>query len=367
MNLILAVQTVLLMLPGIGVATQDVATEKISFETQSEQLTFRMYHNESVSYSLKSPSEEIMVNFEDLLVSRSWQNDVSLRQNGNGAFDPDHLVQVYQLEGQHSSSFLNAISTQPGYGLLASLAVPGLGQYANQQYWKTGVMLAVEATAIYFIVDGSKRGRRLEAEYKQIGDDNWSVLKYTKWIHNYYMGGARSPGAPDVTPEQLLTAAGRSNVNPTTGWPDVVYDTSREWNWVNRTELNIMERNTLYLNTGSNFPHDVHPFGDQQYYELMSKYPQYGPGWRDWDDSIHDINQTDLNTFLSPMFLDHAHLESRFNGAYQLANNMVSLLILNHVVSAFDSYFTIKLRQHRLETTAHADFMGTHVNFTWKF
>lgn len=366
MNLFLAVQTVLLMLPGTGVPSQDVATEKISFEIQSEQLTFRMYQKESASYQLKSPVEENMMNFEDLLVSRSWQNDVSLRQNGIAAFDPDHLEQVYQLEGQHSSSFLNAISTQPGYGLLASLAVPGLGQYANQQYWKTGLMLAFEATAIYFIVDGTRRGQRLEAEYQQIGDDNWSVLKYTKWVHGYYMGGARATGAPDVTPEQLLTSAGRSNINPTTGWPDIVYDTSREWNWVNRTELNIMERNTRYMSTGNNFSHDVHPFGDQQYYELMSKYWQFGPGWRDWDDSIHDINRNS-NAFMSQMWLDHAHLESRFNGAFQLANNMVSLLILNHVVSAFDSYFTIKLRQHRLETTAHADYFGTHVNFTWKF
>ena len=120
--------------------------------------------------------------------------------------DPDHLV-FGSARDSHPNAFLNTIAGAPGYGFLASLLVPGLGQAANRQYWKTGLMLALEATAITLLIDASNRGNRLERRYQRIGDENWSVVKYTAWVHNYYhtVPGARAPGAPDIPASQLLT------------------------------------------------------------------------------------------------------------------------------------------------------------------
>jgi hypothetical protein len=280
--------------------------------------------------------------------------------------DPDHLVFVRGPHA-HPNPFLNTISGTPGYGFLASLLIPGLGQAANRQYWKTGLMLAVEAAAITLFINASNRGNRLENRYQRIGDENWSVVKYTAWVHNYYhtIPGARAPGAPNIPASQLLTPEGLANVNPITGFPDAVFDTSREWRWINREQLNRLERSSRYLRTGNFFTHEVNPFGSQQYYELMSKYWQFGPGWRDWNDEIHDINTS--NEFMSAMWLEHARLEVRFNDAYRLANNMVSLVVMNHILSAFDAFFTIKLRQHRLEAVARADYFGTHMKLTLRF
>jgi hypothetical protein len=278
------------------------------------------------------------------------------------------LFQAMRVESEsHQSGILNSIRATPGRGFAASLLVPGLSQVANQQYIKAGIMAAVEVAAIYFIVDGTRRGQRLENEYQQFGDANWSLIKYTAWVHDYYMNvpGGRNPDAPALLPSDLLTNAGRSAANPLTGFPDPAYDTNLEWSWVDRTALNTMERRSRY-SRGTNFTHEVNPFGSQQYYELMSKYWQFGPGWRDWNDSIHSINMAS-NDFMSPMWLQHAAMEERFNSAYQLANNMVSALLLNHLVSAFDAYFIIKMRQHRLETTARADQMGNHLQLTWRF
>lgn len=265
------------------------------------------------------------------------------------------------------SGLLGSIRSTPGRGFAASLLVPGLGQVANRQYVKAGVMAAVEIAAIYFIADGTRRGQRLEREYQQFGDANWSLIKYTAWVHDYYMNfpNGRNPDAPALDPADLLTNAGRSAANPLTGFPDPVYDTSLEWTWVDRAALNQMERRSRYA-SGTNFTHEVNPFGSQQYYELMSKYWQFGPGWRDWNDALHSINMAS-NDFMSPMWLQHAAMEERFNSAYQLANNMVSALLLNHLVSAFDAYFTIKLREHRLETSARADYFGNHLQLTWRF
>ncbi|MCC5927517.1 MAG: hypothetical protein JJU41_13270 [Bacteroidetes bacterium] len=285
------------------------------------------------------------------------------------------LLMSLQESSSSESRFLNGIAASPGRGFAASLLVPGLGQLANRQYLKAGIMAAVEVAAIYFIVEGTQRGRRLEREYQQFGDANWSLIKYTAWVHEYYMNfpNGRNADAPPLAPADLLTNAGRAAANPLTGFPDPVYDTGLEWSWVDRNALNLMERRSRY-STGTNFTHEVNPFGSQQYYELMSKYWQFGPGWRDWiygpletyPSVPFDINMAS-NSFMSPMWLQHASMEERFNSAYQLANNMVSALLLNHLISAFDAYFTIKLREHRLESTARADYMGNHVQLTWRF
>jgi hypothetical protein len=316
------------------------------------------------AYPLHTDAPQKTDLLHDGFQSEWLHHQIALRHFGSK--DPDHLVFV-KSNNSHPNPFLNTIAGAPGYGFVASLLIPGLGQAANRQYWKTGVMLIVEAAAISIFIDASNRGNRLERRYQRIGDDNWSVVKYTAWVHDYYhtVPGARAPGAPNIPASQLLTPEGRANINPITGFPDPVFDTSREWRWINLEQLNRLERSSRYLRTGNFFTHEVNPFGSQQYYELMSKYWQFGPGWRDWNDSIHDINTS--NDFMSQLWLDHALLEVRFNDAYRLANNMVSLVVMNHILSAFDAYFTIKLRQHRLETMARADYMGTHMKVTWRF
>jgi hypothetical protein len=50
------------------------------------------------------------------------------------------------------------------------------------------------------------------------------------------------------------------------------------------------------------------------------------------------------------MWIQHAHLEERFNDSYRFAGNMLTLMVVNHVISAFDAYFTIKLKNHKLES-----------------
>ena len=63
-------------------------------------------------------------------------------------------------------------------------------------------MAAVEVAVVYpCIVDASRRGDRLQRSYNAYGDSNWSLVKYTAWVHNYYMSGARNPDAPDLLPD----------------------------------------------------------------------------------------------------------------------------------------------------------------------
>ena len=96
-------------------------------------------------------------------------------------------------------------------------------------------------------------------------------------------------------------------------------------------------------------------YGSQQYYELMSKYPQFGPGWRDWNNLMNDVNRR--NDGMPGMWNAHARMGVIFNDHYQISSNMASVILLNHMVSAFDAYFTVKIRNTRIEQGAflHAD------------
>lgn len=262
---------------------------------------------------------------------------------------------------------MGTIRSQPGLGFLASALVPGLGQAANEQYIKSGIMFVAEIASVAIAIDSRKRGERLQDRYNRHGDADWSVVKYANWVHNYYnnVPGAREAGAPPASYSQILTPQGLSQINPATGYIDPVFDTGREWGWINLPQLRQLERRTRYLTTGAAFSHDVPDFGSQQYYELMSKYFQFGPGWRDWDPTLLNIRLE--KNVMSPMWLDHARLEARFNDSYRLSSNLVMLIMANHVISAFDAYFTIKLRQHRLETTGIMNSSMTGMQLTWHF
>lgn len=280
----------------------------------------------------------------------------------------DYLrIQSSEQASRSSSAFRQALTTKPGYAFLGSAIVPGLSQAANKQYWKTGLYLVAEATAIYLVIDGNKRGERLERDYINIGNQDWSVIKYAAWVHNYYhnVPGGRSPGSPNIDITTLLTPAGLEEYNRQGGFPMPLYNTDSEWKWINIQALRQLERSSLYLTSGRPFSHDLPDLGSQQYYELMSKYFQFAPGWRDWNDINHNVNAGMAG--MSPMWLQHTLLEERFNDSYRFAGNMLTLMVVNHVISAFDAYFTIKLKNHKLESGMVYQAGSISYQLTYKF
>jgi hypothetical protein len=242
------------------------------------------------------------------------------------------------------------LTTKPGAAFLGSALVPGLSQTAGRQYWKSALYLAAEVATIYLHIDGNRRGERLERNYINIGNSDWSVVKYAAWVHDYYHNtpGARPFGAPDIDIRSLLTPEGLAEYNRQGRFPQPAFSTDQDWRWIDINALRLLERRSLYLTSGRPFSHDLPDYGSQQYYELMSKYFQFAPGWRDYRNDIHNVNAGMAG--MNPMWLNHTRLEERFNDSYRFAGNMLTLLVVNHVVSAFDAYFTVKLRNHRLES-----------------
>ena len=250
----------------------------------------------------------------------------------------------------------------------SSLILPGSAQAANKNWIRAGLFAAIEVVSIYMIVDFRNRGASGERRYEQFADENWSVVQYSQWLIDYHeVHGIQNPYLRDL--ENMIQE------HEAAFTPDV------DWNKVDLTVLRDVERNTPYVTTddfdASNFSHVLPDYGSQQYYELIAKYYQYQAGWRDYNNFHNSLGHTgnlfneryliDRNgAFASPMFYKGVDLSEQFNDDFRKSRHFTSLLIANHFISAFDAYFTLKLKQNRIQATSSV-LPGQQLNIRYSF
>lgn len=278
------------------------------------------------------------------------------------------LLQRTHSEFVPSSNILSPLRDRAGYAFIGSAIIPGLGQAADQNWVKAGIFAAIEAVSIYFAIDYQKRGTRGERNYENWADQNWSVVQYANWLVEYHdVHNISNPFINEL--RNMLNGA------------SATFDTSIDWNIVDLSLLRNVERNTLFMVTddltANNFSHTLPDFGSQQYYELIAKYFQYQAGWKDYNDFHDSLGHTngmfnqryfiDRNgEYASPLFWEGVRLAQMFNDDFRTGRNFRLLLITNHVFSAFDAYFTIKLKQNRFEATPSV-MPGHQLNLIYRF
>lgn len=250
----------------------------------------------------------------------------------------------------------------------SSLIVPGSGQVKNRTWWKAGLFFAIEATSVYLFVDNRNNARVGERQYEKYANRNWSVVQYSNWLVEYH----EANGLENPHIDELKRMIGNTEAS---------FNVQSEWNEIDINVLRDVERNTPYItsdnNSTNNFSHTMPEYGSQQYYELISKYYQYQAGWRDYDEFHDNIGHTGSfyderyiidrgGSYASPFFYDGAMMADEFNSDYRKSNTFLSILIANHVLSAFDAYFTLKLKQNRLQATSSI-LPGKQLTVTYSF
>lgn len=247
----------------------------------------------------------------------------------------------------NSTPFYQPLREKTGLALLSSAIIPGSGQAANKKWVRAGVYFLAEAAFLGIHLKSIHDARVEHRRYKQFANNNWSVISYAKWLVDYH----RKNNLSNPYINQL-----QNNISGVTA----AYDPDIDWNNIDIELLRKVERNTPFVFpdriSDNNFSHVMPDFGSQQYYELISKYYQFGSGWNDFG-SNQNGNPLDSKYQLSwdgsdmPYnFFLGSNLAEDFNDSYRLAGNMLSLLVLNHVVSAFDAFLTVKLKKSRIET-----------------
>jgi hypothetical protein len=240
--------------------------------------------------------------------------DLSLRPQ-DGPTPGDSLSRPLRVE---KSGFQAAV---------LSLAVPGAGEVYAESYWKAGAFIAAEVGlwVAYAIYDG--KGDRQTELFKRYADQYWNVVKYGEYAQATYR--------PDGSYSWLRTDV-PSNRPP--------------WERVNWDELNRMERAISTTNAGRYYSHLLPPYGDQQYYELIGKYPQFNPGWADASSVPGSFHYGDP---LTEMFLYYSKERGKANDFYNIASTATKLVVLNHVLSALDAAWTAARFNQRLQIEAH--------------
>lgn len=252
------------------------------------------------------------------------------------------------------NSFVNSVSVfdlpkkNPGAAFLVSAIIPGAGQAANKKWVRAGLYFTAEAIGLIYHLDRNAKARKQEQAYERFTHQNWSVVAYAEWLVNYsQVHGldnnwqsleAQLSGAPD--------------------WSD----TRNDWDQIPLNILHDVEASTPFYfkdRVGSNFSHLLPNYGSQQYYELISKYYQFQPGWRDWYNSVTTSptqNESMYRYFWNgtdepfSLFYEGRDRAEEFNDNYRVAGNILKLIVVNHVVSAFDALFTVQLKNSRIET-----------------
>lgn len=257
---------------------------------------------------------------------------------------------------ESNNGFINAQRTKPGIAFLSSAILPGSAQAANGKWARAGIYLATEAFSVFYYINRTNAAKAQERRYQSFANSEWSVVAYAQWLVGYYDNNS---GANNPEIENLRTMVGGLTPNYT--------DTRNDWGRVNIGLLQSIERSTpLICESCGNgdFSHVLPAYGSQQYYELISKYYQFEAGWSDFYAQNVVGNNPDYNYrydntggFASEFFLLGAKRADRFNNNYRRAGNILNLLVINHVVSAFDALFTVKLKNAQLQ--ASADMLRT--------
>lgn len=253
-----------------------------------------------------------------------------------------------------SSGFVNSIRNKSGLAFLSSAILPGSGQAANKNWVRSGIYLAAEGAAIFLISHNNSKAKSRQRNYENFVDQNWSVVQYAQWIVEFHeVNGLENEFLDDL----------KSQVDGV----NAAFDTSIDWNRIDIGVLNNVERNTPFIfsdMSSNNFSHTLPGFGSQQYYELVSKFYQFGPGWRDFSTPVTE--NIARASAMGDLFFEGRDRAEQFNDNFRRADNIFALLIVNHVVSAFDAFFTVRLRQHRMQAKAGV-LPGEQLQFTYRF
>lgn len=242
----------------------------------------------------------------------------------------------YSAAKTNSITFDSPNKKSPLIAGLLSLVLPGAGEFYTESYLKAAVFAAVEVGVISVAVAYNKKGDNQTSTFQQYADGHWSVVRYADWTIEY---------AKYKYP--TIDVALINNVKNSDGT-------------VNWSGLNTLERAM-----GSGYSHALPQYGDQQYYELIGKYPQYSRGWDDskvWD-SVNP-EQNDYHN-ISPNFLDYSKMRGKANDYYNISDKAVIGIYINHLLSGLDAVWSAISFNNDVAVSVRVNPINTGENVTF--
>ena len=235
---------------------------------------------------------------------------------------------LYSTQAALESS---SVPRSPLIAGLLSTALPGLGQaYADhwEISWRSAAYIAVEAGLWAAVISYNNKGDVQTEEFQLYADQHWDVSRYAGWIE---------------------TNIGQLNSSVNTSGMIISTDPAlAPWDRVSWTRLNEVEEGIGQV-SGTGFTHRLPQRPEQQYYELIGKYAQYGGGW----DDAAGFTPSDVKAdVVSPRFLEYSRMRGRANDLYAIATSASYLIVANHVISALEAAWSTSRANRSLNARA---------------
>jgi hypothetical protein len=210
---------------------------------------------------------------------------------------------------------------------LFSAVIPGAGQLYTKNYWQSAAFFGAEVLMWVIYATYENKGNNKTDFFQKYADTNWSVAKYAGWI----------------------------NANFAQAIPIIIDPSLKPWQCVHWDELNAAE-DAIAVTVGTGFSHKLAPYGDQQYYEMIGKYSQFGGGWSDASGfTKEDVIANNGIGNVSPQFLAYSKMRGDANSFYNIATTVSYIIVANHVLSALEAVWNASKLNHRIKLQGHIE------------
>ncbi len=258
---------------------------------------------------------------------------------------PDANSLLSNIDSSHIAQHHNRYS--PMRAGLYSAVIPGAGQFYTKSYLQSALFAGAEVALWILYSKYTNKGDQQTQDFQNYADGyvngsyvdaKYSVVRYVKWIQYYY-------------PTYYSTAVSNNGAILKDGY---AASSLPPWELVNWNALNQCE--TLIGGNSDNvvtgFSHQLPLRPQQQYYELIGKYPQFAGGWDDaWSNGIPTLTNVDVvNDKVTPHFLYYRNMRGDANNYYNIASSMSYILVANHVLNALEAAWNAA----HLNSTLHA-------------
>jgi len=260
----------------------------------------------------------------ECLITGNLQYDLSMDINGISSEDSSIASNTVVYKRLYS----------PLRAGLFSAVIPGAGQLYTNNYWQSAAFFGAEVLMWVVYATYEKRGNNQTDLFQKYADENWSAARYAAWINDQFGQAISIKTDPSLH-----------------SWEQV------DWNELNAAE-DAIGRDLAIQPTG--FTHKLAPHGDQQYYEMIGKYSQFGGGW---DDAAtfqaggfkkEDVIANGAGN-VSPHFLDYSKMRGDANSFYNIASTVSCVIIANHVLSALEAAWNASKANHRIKLQGHIE------------
>lgn len=234
--------------------------------------------------------------------------------------------------------------------MVASLVIPGFGQYLNRSpWWKTALFASVEVVSIVGYMSWTNKADDITKEFENWADDHWDM---NTWVNGSaaLLSDINLSGYPDVNDVRI---DGSHHIT-------IIVNGKYE-----SSEILLENPNIEYVE-----------LRDWDFYEGIGKYDQFVAGWNDARSNWEIIHKKikdgeDELIVMTPHKQHYLNLRNDSNILYKNAKFAASALLFNHIFSAIDALWNTnknKELSYKLDVSigSKSNYIIKGISVQWK-